>query len=105
MTADSAPTQLGTLATLLVDQVTRHYGSGARTAALGEALAGLGGDLRQVDPSTLQEVEVAAQAVFRHLELTYQRGLQPEAQSRGWPRPNLTEIRRQGADIAAVHRH
>ena len=105
MTADPAPTQLGTLASLLVDRVIRRYGSGGRTAALAEALAGYGGDLRQVDPDTLQEVEVAAQAVFRHLELSHQRGLHPETHSRGWPQPDLAETRRQGADIAAVHRH
>jgi hypothetical protein len=105
MTADPAPTRLDALANLLMAQITRHYGPGPRTDALAEALSEFDGNPRQVDPDSLQNVQSAAQTVFRHLELSYQPGLEPQDQSPGWPEPDLTMIRRQGAGIAAVHRH
>ncbi|GAA3614013.1 S41 family peptidase [Microlunatus ginsengisoli] len=101
---DSAPTRLDALASLLVDQVTRHYGSDARTEALGMALSGFDRSERPADAAGVREVELAAQTVFRHLELVYQPGLEPQDHSPGWPEPDLAMIRRRGADVAEVRR-
>jgi hypothetical protein len=105
MTPTSHPTRVGDLANLLPDRVRRHYGAGSRTEGLRAALSAFGGDQRPVNPASLGEVEVAAQTVFRHLELTHSHGLQPQEQSSGWPEPDLASIRRAGADIAGVHRN
>jgi hypothetical protein len=100
----SHPTRIADLVSLLADRVRRHYGDGSRTDRLGAALSAFGGDQRPVTPARLGEVEGAAQTIFRHLELTHSHGLQPQEQSPGWPEPDLTAIRRAGADVAAVHR-
>jgi len=92
------------LATLLPDRVEQHYGPGVRTDALRAALAGYAADDRSVDHQTLSEVEIAAKTVFRHLDLTFASGLTPEEHSSGWPRPDLSEIHRIGAQVAAVER-
>ena len=61
-------------------------------------------DHRQVLPAALVDLETAGQTAFKHLELTCQPGLVPQRQSPGRPEPDLTEIRRIGADIALVQR-
>ncbi len=104
MTPIAAPTLIGELADLLPSRVEQHYGAGSRVEALRTAVADFVGDHRPVLPAALAELEAAAQTVFTHLELTYQPGLVPQRQSPGWPDPDLTEIRRVGADIAVVQR-
>ena len=76
--------------------------AGSRVAALRTAVADFVGDHRPVLPTALAELEAAAQTVFRHLELSYQ--LVPQRQCPGWPDPDLTDVRRVGADIAVVQR-
>src|SRR6478609_4921378 len=100
----SQPTRIADLVSLLADGVRRHYGAGARTDGLRAALSAFGSDRRPVNPARLGEVEGAAQTIFRHLELTHSHGLQPQQQSPGWPEPDLTAVRRAGANVAAVHR-
>ena len=104
MTSTSAATRLGDLASVLVDRVRGHYGPGPRSDDLAAALSSFAGDQRPVDPDSLARVEVAAQTVFRHLELTHAHDLHPQDRSPGWPDPDLTAIRRTGANITAVHR-
>ena len=104
MTPIAAPTLIGELADLLPSRVEQHYGAGSRVEALRTAVADFVGDHRPVLPAALAELEAAAQTVFTHLELSYQPGLVPQRQSPGWPDPDLTEVRRVGADIAVVQR-
>jgi hypothetical protein len=104
MTSTSAATRLGDLASVLVDRVRGHYGPGPRSDDLAAALTIFASDQRPVDPDSLARVEVAAQTVFRHLELTHANNLHPQDRSPGWPDPDLTAIRRTGANITAVHR-
>jgi hypothetical protein len=88
----SAATRLGDLASVLVDRVRGHYGPGQRSDDLAAALSVFAGDQRPVDPDSLARVEVAAQTVFRHLELTHANNLHPQDRSPGWPDPDLTAI-------------
>ena len=104
MKSNSAATRLGDLASVVVDRVRGHYGPGPRSDDLAAALSIFAGDQRPVDSDNLARVEVAAQTVFRHLELTHAHNLHPQDRSPGWPDPDLTAIRRTGANITAVHR-
>lgn len=105
MTASGPPTELDDLARLLLRGVRRHYRPGSRTDALRAALSVFDGDRRPIDPDSLREVELAAQTVFRHIELSHVQGRQPQEHTPGWPAPDLAAIKRAGADIAAVGRN
>ena len=97
-------TRISELAADLPNRVEQHYGPGPRVEALRRTLDDFSGDHRPALPTALADLETSAQTVFRHLELTYQPGLVPQARSPGWPEPDPVSIRRLGADIAAVQR-
>ncbi len=99
------PTLLAEVAALLPDRVERHYGPDRRVDALRAACSAFTAESEAVDAQNLTELQSAAQAVFRHLELTLDQNLQPEEESSGWPPADLGAARRSGAGVAAVRRH
>lgn len=92
------------VAAALTRAVIGHYGSDLRTERLETALAAFAGDRSPIDPTRLAELESAAQQSFRHVQLSAARDLVPQRRSPGWPPPDLPELRRSGAQVAAVTR-
>lgn len=99
------PTPLAEVAALLPGRVERHYGRDQRVNNLEVACRPFTTRTQAVDVGGLAELQIAAQTVFRHLELRVDHNLELEERSRGWSPPDLDAARRTGAGVSAVRRH